>query len=216
MLSKTLRIGFISFLLSLPTIGFTQNNISIGIGVDHLYDIYEGPDELSNSFIDIDLKGLNGDYTKFDVAFGINAQFDIAKMSGIGIGFTSGKMTSQLKNQYSISRVNMFNVTYRQYLTKAGLPKNFYGRLFMEVGVGANLFEGERYFVKDEGLFSKTNGFCINNIGALGWLVNISDHFQATINSSFIINYSDKIDGYAFDSGTDIMLKTGITLNYKL
>lgn len=216
MFSKALCKALIFILVTIPMTGFTQNGNSIGFGVSHLYDLYEGPDNLSNSFVDIDLKGLNGDYTKFDLAFDVNAQFSIAKMSGIGLSFSSGKMTSQMENQYSISKLNTFNITYRQYLTKPGRLSSFYGQLFLDVGVGINLYNGERYFVKDEGLFSRTNGFCLNNIGSLGLLLNFSEHIQAVVNSSFIINYSDQVDGYAFEKGTDLMLKTSIILMYRI
>ena len=68
-------LGTIIFASTVST-SAQKPKVKIGIGVSHLYDLYEGPIALSSTsgnvtytVTDIDLKGLNGVYTKFDVGF---------------------------------------------------------------------------------------------------------------------------------------------------
>ena len=134
----------------------------VGIETAHLYDLFEGNTSLSDGYSDIDLMGMNGSNTQFDVAFGFNMEVPLKYRSSLFFSFLEGKITSQYENQYAKSELSMIGVHYRQYFinTKYAInrhdPNLFYARPFYQFGVGMTSYKGERYFVKDNGLFSLT------------------------------------------------------------
>ena len=60
-------------------------------------------------------------------------------------------------------------------------------------------YKGERYSVKDRGLFSITDGFCANSSATLGCSFEFRKHFRVVTITDFILNLSDAVDGYDND-----------------
>lgn len=193
----------------------------VGIETAHLFDLFEGETKLPDGYSDIDLRGMNGSNTQFDVGFGFNMELPLKFRSSIYLSFLEGKMTSQHENQYANTDLTMVGIHYRQYFinTKYAInrhnPDVFYARPFYQFGVGMTSFKGERYFVEDKGLFSLTDGFCANTSATLGYSFEFGRHFQVVASTDFILNISDAIDGYDNDKKSDIMQKTGISLMYR-
>ena len=196
--------------------------VKIGLGVGHLYDLYEGPIDLASTsgnvtytVTDIDLKGLNGDYTKFDVGLGVLAELCVGAQKSILLSYTRGTLTSQQENQYATSKINMVNVSYRYYfLPDIGNPATSV-RPYSEVGLGLTTFEANRYFVADRGLFSQTSGATLSSMLAVGVQINVSQKMQITAAPNFIINYSDAVDGYQ-NRGVDIMMSSTLGVLFSL
>lgn len=195
--------------------------INIGIGVSHLYDLYGGPKELITSgnitytVTDIDLKGLNGVYTKFDVGLGVLAELRVDAQKSILLSYTRGTLTSQHENQYATSKINMVNASYRYYFISDKYLKRPSVRPYSDVGLGFTIFEANRYFVADQGLFSQTSGATLSSVLAVGVQINVSRKMQITAAPNFIVNYSDAVDGYK-NRGVDIMMNSTIGVLYTL
>ena len=193
----------------------------VGIETAHLYDLFEGNTSLSDGYSDIDLMGMNGSNTQFDIAFGFNMEVPLKYRSSLFFSFLEGKMTSQYENQYAKSELSMIGFHYRQYFinTKYAInrhdPNLFYARPFYQFGVGMTSYKGERYFVKDNGLFSLTDGFCANTSASFGYSFEFGPNFQVVASTDFILNLSDAVDGYDNDKKSDIMQKTGLSLMYR-
>ena len=110
----------------------------------------------------------------------------------------------------------MLNLYYRRYLTKSQNSNKLYARLYCQLGLGFTLYKAERYFVKDNGLFSMTDGICHNNSASLGCMFNLSEKFQVSLSTGTILNYSDGFDGYDNKKVGDLMLKSGLGLHFSL
>ena len=215
-----------SILILVFTLGFITHaqhmpSPRVGIEVANLFDLFEGNTSLSNGYTDIDLQGVNGSNSKLDLGFGFNMELPLEFRSSILFSFLEGKMTSQYENQYAKSDLTMVGIHYRQYFinTKYAInrhnPEIFYARPFYQFGVGMTSYKGERYFVKDNGLFSLTDGFCANTSATIGYSFEFGPHLQVVTSSDFIVNFSDAIDGYDNEKKSDIMQKTGISVMYR-
>tara|TARA_Y100000385_G_C13051304_1_gene619894 strand:- start:872 stop:1546 length:675 start_codon:yes stop_codon:yes gene_type:complete len=215
-------LGTIIFASAVST-SAQKPKVKIGIGVSHLYDLYEGPIDLSSTsgnvtytVTDIDLKGLNGVYTKFDVGLGVLAELSLDAQKSILLSYTRGTLTSQQENQYATSKVNLVNASYRYYFIsdKYGL-KRLSVRPYSEIGIGLTSFAANRYFVADQGLFSQTSGAAMSSMLAVGVQINVSPKMQITAAPNFIVNYSDAVDGYQ-NRGVDIMMSSTIGVLFSL
>jgi len=219
-----MRVLLISILV-LSTFGFVDAQtpkIKIGAGFGHMYDLYEGPlkktdgtGNVSYEIIDIDLKGLNGKYTQFDVGTSLLAAFEINKLMAMIFTLTNASMTAQFDNQYAKTKLNLFNFGVRRYLKPPVFRHKIQAYPFFQVGLGLTHFDAQRYFIKDEGLFSKTNGVAFSNSVTTGCLFTLSRKISVDVAPNFIINHSDAIDGY-FNRGSDIMMQTSIALLFDI
>ena len=187
--------------------------MKIGVVFSNLLDLYEGNTKQLNGFNDIDLYGSNGDYTKFDMSYSLLLEIPITQKSGIDIELNTGKMTSQKENQYLKTELSMLNLHYRRYFNKYKNPSIFFTRLYFQIGLGATFYKADRYFVQDNGLFSQTEGVCLNNSASLGCIFNLKHKFQLSITSGAIFNYADGFDGYDNQSVGDLMLKSGLGIH---
>ena len=217
-------------IFSILILAFTMESIAhaqhmpsprVGIEVANLFDLFEGNTSLSDGYTDIDLQGVNGSNSKLDLGFGFNMELPLKFRSSLFFSFLEGKMTSQYENQYAKSDLTMVGIHYRQYFinTKYAInrhnPEIFYARPFYQFGVGMTSYKGERYFVKDNGLFSLTDGFCANTSATIGYSFEFGPHIQVVASTDFIVNFSDAIDGYDNEKKSDIMQKTGISVMYR-
>ena len=220
----------IKHLIVLGTIIFTfgittyaqKPKVKMGFGVSHLYDLYEGPIDLISTsgnvtytVTDIDLKGLNGVYTKFDVGLGVLAELSLDAQKSMLLSYTRGTLTSQQENQYATSKVNLVNASYRYYFISDKYRKGSIVRPYSEAGLGLTIFEANRYFVADQGLFSQTSGAALSSMLAVGIQINVSRKMQITAAPNFIVNYSDAIDGYQ-NKGVDIMMSNTLGVLFSL
>ena len=81
---KRLNIFIIVWVFGFQLASAQTPNIKLGFGISHLYDLYEGPLELSGTtgnvsydIVDIDLKGMNGTYTQFDVGLSVLSEVEL-------------------------------------------------------------------------------------------------------------------------------------------
>jgi hypothetical protein len=190
--------------------------MNVGIIFSNLLDLYEGTTRQLNGYDDIDLYGSNGDYTNFDMSYGLLLEIPITQKSGLGIELNTGKMTSQKETQYLKTELSMLNIHYRKYLTKYKNSTNFNARFYLQIGLGATRFKAERYFVVDNGLFSKTEGVCLNNSASLGCMFNINPKIQISLATGAMFNYADGFDGYDNQTIGDLMLKSGLGVHFNL
>ena len=219
---KRLNIFIIVWIFGFQLASAQTPNIKLGFGISHLYDLYEGPLELSGTtgnvsydIVDIDLKGMNGTYTQFDVGLSVLSEVELNNLMSMRLSLTNGSLTSQFDNQYAKTNLNLVNVGFRRYLKPRVFRRKIQAYPFFEIGLGITQFDAERYFIKDEGLFSETNGIAFSNTVTTGCLFTLSRKVSFDISPNFIINHSDAIDGYS-NKGSDIMMQTSIGILFNL
>lgn len=193
----------------------------VGIETAHLLDLFEGDTKLANGYTDIDLKGMDGPNSQFDLGYGLKMEIPIKLKSSITVNIMNGRMTSERENQYAKIDLRMMGISYRQYfgsrryLLKRDNPNRFKGRPFCQFGIGTIVYRGKRFFIKDNGLFSSVAGNSINTSTALGYSFEFGKHFQVVTTTDFILILSDAVDGYNNDKKSDILQKTGVSLMYR-
>jgi hypothetical protein len=190
--------------------------MNVGVVFSNLLDLYEGTTSQLNGFNDIDLYGSNGDYTNFDMSYGLLLEIPITQKSGLDIELNTGKMTSQKETQYLKTELSMLNIHYCRYFTKSKNYTNYDARFYLQIGLGATRFNAERYFVVDNGLFSKTEGVCLNNSASLGCMFKINPKIQISLATGAMFNYTDGFDGYDNQTIGDLMLKSGLGVHFNL
>ena len=192
------------------------SKINIGLSFSNLLDLYEGEVIQGNGFTDNDLSGMNGSFTRFDKSYGLTLEFFVNHRNSLILDLNKGKMTAQNEIQFSQTNIEMGTISYRYYLNKKKENKDGLILLFVQPGIGISVFESNRYFVQDQGLFSQSAGFCISNSLGLGLELDLSHKIKLSLQSGLNFNYDDEFDG--FDNGGigDILLKTSLGIHFKL
>jgi hypothetical protein len=195
--------------------GKAQNTrVSFGLQIAHMYDIGKGTFEQPNGYDDLDLKGLNGDFSKFDLGYGLSTTLEIRNQVGFDMELLLGQMTGQSLDQFYESQLTLFNLGFRTYF----LPHSDIHKLngFFSIGLGLTGYDAKRYFVLDEGLFSKTDGVSFNNKLEFGGLFMLSKSVKIEISSGVLQTYSDALDGYDNQKLGDPIIRTKFAIQYSL
>ena len=73
------------------------NRLSVGLKAMHLYDLrFNSYDDLQNGFSGEDMFGLNGQKTRFDMAFGLEAAYQFSPVLSVDVYGAMGNMTGAI------------------------------------------------------------------------------------------------------------------------
>ena len=209
---------YLSSILILFIVGITmrakaQNqSFNVGVQTGSIYDIGTGVIRQSNGVADVDLKGWKGDYAKFDLGYGLTASLDIKTRFALGFDILFGQITGQSEEQYYESSLGIYDLSFRTYFRPHTDKSRVRG--YVSLGMGITSYDAERYFVLDNGLFSKTNGVGLNNSVELGLMIGLSKTVKLQISSGILHTYSDALDGYDNLKSGDPIMRTNIGLVY--
>ena len=125
------------------------------------------------------------------------------------------KTLIQSEEQYYESALGMYNLGFRTYFRPHSDTNRVNG--YINLGLGMTTYDAKRYFVLDNGLFSKTNGVGFNNSVELGMLIGLSKTVKLQISYGILHTYSDALDGYDnLKAGDPIMrAKIGLVYSFK-
>lgn len=192
-----------------------DRSVNIGVQTGNIYDIGKGVIDQSNGFTDVDMKGWKGDHAKFDLGYGLTASLDIKTRFALDFDILLGQITGQSEEQYYESSLGMYDLGFRTYFRPHTDTSRVNG--YFSLGMGITSYDAKRYFVLDNGLFSKTNGLGFNNSVELGMLIGLSKILKLQISSGILHTYSDALDGYDnLKAGDPIMrTKIGLVFSFK-
>lgn len=185
---------------------------SAGLRLVHLYDIgaYRFDSELSQ-----DLKGLNGDFTSFNVGVDMYGEKQFTPLLGIQGGFRFGSMNGSndlehYENRFHEIYADMIFILSNMDRSQQTSKFNYYAK----GGLGAGIYSAERYLNTDGSLNNEIrSSFWEGRLGA-GVQYEFTDNirFEADIAYNMVLN--DGFDGYDHASGRDPYLSTGIGVAY--
>lgn len=205
----------ILLIVGITTCTYAQNrSFNIGVQTGSIYDIGKGVIDQSNGFTDVDMKGWQGDYAKFDLGYGLTASLDIKTRFALDFNILHGQITGQSEEQYYESSLGMYDLGFRTYFRPHRDTSRVNG--YFSLGMGITSYDAKRYFVLDNGLFSKTNGVGFNNSVELGLMIALSQTVKLQISSGVLHTYSDALDGYDNLKAGDPIMRTKIGVVYSL
>ncbi len=193
------------------------NTWTIGVHVGHLYDLpFEAADQ--DALGADDMSGLNGDFTEFDLGYGIYVEKQITPIWGIQAGFMMGDMTGANSNEYYEGSIANFDLGVTYNFTNLLLDKDetewsFFGT----VGGSWSEHEATRHLKLDGAQTGSIDEKAfVMNAGA-GVRYNVSRRVRLELTSKFNYMFEDGLDGWEYDGArSDIYLYTsfgvGITL----
>jgi len=192
-----------------------ENNLktwSIGARAVHLYDLpsYKFDTETSK-----DMKGLNGDDTKFDLGFDMYVEKQFTPFWGVQVGFRAAGLTGA--NDVEYYENSFYEGTADLLFNLSNLDKkhidsrwNYYVRL----GMGLGKFTSERFLIGDD---SPNGGFDDNywegRAGA-GVQYEINPSWRVELDVAYNVAFNDGFDGYNNASGSDPYLSTALGVAY--
>ena len=185
---------------------------SAGARLVHLYDIgaYRFDTELSK-----DLKGLNGEFTGFNIGLDMYGEKQFTPLFGLQGGFRFGGMngsneTEHYQNSFFEFYSDMIFILSNMDRDRLNAKFNYYGKM----GLGVGGFKAERFLNSDESLNNRIkSGFWEARLGAgVQYKFSESIRFEADIAYNMVLD--DGFDGFDNASGRDPYLSTGIGVAY--
>ena len=185
---------------------------SIGARAVHLYDL---PSYKYDTEVSRDMKGLNGDNTKFDLGFDIYVEKQFTPFWGVQVGFRAGGLTGS--NEVEYYENNFYEGTADLLFNLSNLDKkhidsrwNYYARL----GMGLGNFTSERFLAEDNspnGVFD--DNYWEGRAGA-GVQYEINSSWRVELDVAYNVAFNDGFDGYNNATGSDPYLSTALGVAY--
>lgn len=191
------------------------NRFAIGLRATHLYDVYfKGYEQLNNGFKSEDLQGLNGDKTKFDMAFGLDLTYFFTPMFSMDAAFDIGKMTGSNSLNYYESDVRFYTLGGNIDLKGAARTKQYKFVPYVRLSLAFSEYDVKQMLKSDDGILGEVNDNCFQTGVGLGMRYHFSNKLLLNLSTEFVSSYTDAWDGYDYGAGQDYMIKTNLGLRY--
>jgi len=115
-MKNLIKYSFIALLLSITCAsaqpfekGKKFNRLSIGLTGVHFYDVLNSGQQVNDQGVPIyDMKGMNGDKTKFDLGLGMDLTYFLSPVLSFDLNYVAGSITGAdtMLNEYYKSDVN--------------------------------------------------------------------------------------------------------------
>ncbi len=199
------------------TTTFAQNNEelkswSLGVQVGHIYDLGDyrfdiAPEE--------DLRGLNGDKTRFDLGGQVYFEKQLSPLWGIQLGGAFGSVTGANTVEYyegSFYNMSLDGLFMVSNLMVRNVPSSFH--YYLKGGTGLGRFESNQFLIFDDSPDNSQSGsFNLYRLGVgMHYQLNSSLRLEMEVLYTSILN--DGFDGYDNASGHDALVNSSIGLAY--
>lgn len=188
------------------------NTFSVGLRAVHLYDL---PSYKFDNSLSQDLKGLNGEFTKFDLGADVYAEKQFTPLIGIQLGARFGGLSGSndvehYRNRFVAANADMIFILSNLDRKRIDAAFNYYAKL----GLGYGTYNAERFLNAD----NSSNGVVSNDywetrLGA-GVQYELSENLRLELDASYNVAHDDGFDGYNNSTGNDSYLSTGIGVAY--
>jgi len=190
------------------------NRFSVGVQATHLYDLrFESYDDLQNGFSGEDMKGLNGEKTKFDMAYGLNIGYQFSPVLAVDMYGMFGSMSGANQIEYYQSDIRSLGIGANIAL-KTARTAGYRFVPYVRFATGWSSYDATRFFILDDVDFSNEKGNTWHYNLGLGVNGHINSKWSVFAQSAFNIVATDAWDGYNYGAGKDHMIKTTVGLRY--
>lgn len=192
------------------------NRLSVGLKAMHLYDLrFNSYDDLQNGFSGEDMFGLNGQKTRFDMAFGLEAAYQFSPVLSVDVYGAMGNMTGANQIEYYKAKTNFIGAGANIAL-KTAATGHYRFIPYARFSTGWAGYSSTRYFIQDDVDFSTFEGNTLHYGLGLGLRAYLLNNLAVYAQSQFVVVATDAWDGYNYGSGKDHMLQTAVGIRYTI
>lgn len=193
--------------------GYTR--LSVGLHGSQYYDI------LNNSFGNptlgfpfYDVKGLNGDNTKFDLGGGLDVAYFASPTVSFDLSWDGGKMTGANDLEFYNSKVS-FLALGGNFAVKRAYRNSDYSLVpYLRTSMNRATYAADRMLISDGVAYNSISGNAFQfGLGA-GLRYHYNDRFHGYFQTEYLSTYTDGFDGFDYGTGRDYMLKTTLGVRY--
>lgn len=185
---------------------------SVGIRMVNLYDL---PSYRFDTDFNTDMKGLNGDKTKFDIGLDLYVEKQFTPLLGAQLGFRYGNLTGANEVEYYENTFTEVNLDLIFILSNLdALHTNSKWNYYSKLGLGTGNFTAEQFLIGDDSPDDKIeDSFWESHVG-LGLQYELNSQFRLELESMYSVAFTDGFDGFNGASGSDTYLATAIGVAY--
>lgn len=192
------------------------NRWSVGLKAIHLYDLrFNSYDDLQNGFSGEDMFGLNGEKTRFDMAFGFEAAYQFSPVLSVDVYGAMGNMTGANQIEYYKAKTNFIGAGTNIALKTSGTGHHLFIP-YARFSTGWAGYSSTRYFIQDDVDFSTFDGNTLHYGLGLGLRAYVLNKLAVYAQSQFVVVATDAWDGYNYGSGKDHMVQTAVGIRYTI
>lgn len=203
--------------------GSKFNRLSVGVSGVHFYDVLNSGQQINErGFPVLDMKGMNGDKTKFDKGLSLDLSYVLSPIVSFDLNYTAGGMTGAdtALIEYYNSNLDVLGVGLNVAL-KSSRTLVYKWIPYLRFSGNRTQFNSTRYFVADDvrNTLSSDNGVrgSVASFGlGLGCRYHFSDNIHVFLQSEYVTANTNSLDGYASGSGRDQFVMSRIGLRYSL
>jgi outer membrane protein OmpA-like peptidoglycan-associated protein len=190
------------------------NRFSIAVQATHFYDLkFESYDDLQNGFSGEDMKGLNGEKTRFDMAYGVNIGYQFSPVLAVDMYGMFGSMSGANQIEYYQSDIRSLGIGANIAL-KTAHTAGYRFVPYVRFATGWSSYDATRFFILDDVDFSNEKGTTWHYNLGIGVNGHINSKWSVFAQSAFNIVATDAWDGYNYGAGKDHMIKTTLGVRY--
>lgn len=203
--------------------GTKFNRLSIGLTGVHFYDVLNPGQQFTEAGDRVlDMKGMNGDKTKFDLGLGMDLTYFLSPVLSFDANYVAGSVTGAdtAQTEYYKADVNILGLGMNVAL-KSSRSISYRWVPFARFSVGRTAYNSTRSFVSDD----VANPFIVNepqkgtvmSWGAgLGMRYHLSNNMHLLLQSEYVAMNTNALDGYNPGRGRDNILLSKLGIRYTL
>lgn len=203
--------------------GVRFNRFSLGVSGVHLYDVFNSGQQINErGFPVLDMKGLNGDKTKFDKGVSLDLSYVLSPVVSFDLNYTAGGMTGAdtALVEYYNSNLDILGLGLNIAL-KSSRSLVYKWIPYLRFSASRTQFNSMRYFVSDNipNALGSDNGVrgTVGSFGlGLGCRYYFSDNIHLFLQSEYLSANTNSLDGYASGSGRDQFVMSRVGFRYSL
>ncbi len=187
---------------------------SVGARVEHQYDL---PSYMFDSELGRDMKGLNGDYTSFDLGYNIYLEKQFTPLLGLQLGFRSGGLTGANDVEYYNNDffVGSADLTFNLGNLDKRRP-NARWDYYAKLGLGRGKYEAHRYLISDQSPNGREARRYWEGHAGVGVQYELNSFLRLELDVTYNMAFDDGFDGYNYSTGNDAYLSTGLGIAYTI
>jgi outer membrane protein OmpA-like peptidoglycan-associated protein len=222
-MKNLIKYSFIALLLSITCAsaqpfekGKKFNRLSIGLTGVHFYDVLNSGQQVNDQGVPIyDMKGMNGDKTKFDLGLGMDLTYFLSPVLSFDLNYVAGSITGAdtMLNEYYKSDVNSLGLGMNVAL-KSSRTVNYRWVPYARFSTGRTLYNSSRSFVSDDVENLNSKGTVMTWGAGLGMRYHLSNSMHLMLQSEYLTINSNALDGYDVGRGRDNFLQTKLGVRY--
>jgi len=224
-MKNLIKYSFFLFLLSISCAhaqpfekGKKFNRLSVGLTGVHLYDVLNSGQQLNDAGVPVlDMKGMNGDKSKFDLGLGMDLSYFMSPILSFDLNYIAGSMTGAdtMLNEYYKSDLNSLGLGMNVAL-KSSRVINYRWVPYARFSSNRMSFNSTRFWVEDDQENTTSSGTVMTWGAGLGVRYHLSNSMHLVLQSEYMTTNTNSLDGFDAGRGRDNFVQTKLGVRYSI